>query len=238
MFQAIFFDLGATLWDDYPAELHQWRIVARLLGQRGVPTTAEGIEHLVDEVIASYCPSLTRSIIWRLLDGNQEQYWQVCGELVSELRQLYSDPAQFVKLNPLFPGVPGMLAELAQQFPLAVVSQHFAEAQHWLEVHGIAQYFSHTALSMQEELYKPDPRLFLTACSALSVEPQRVMMVGDRLDNDIWPANRLRMTSVRVLAEPYRRQQPRYHLDAPRFTLKQVTELPALLAFLDRVNGD
>ena len=237
MFDAIFFDLGGTLWNDYPAEQHQWRIVARLLSARGVITTPEQIEQQVDDVIASYCPALTRSIIWQFLDGDAEAYWELCEELVTELKQLYSDPAEFARLNPLFPGVPELLSELSQRFPLAVVSQHFAEARHWLEVHGIAQYFSHTALSMQEELYKPDPRLYLTACNALGVDPHKVMMVGDRLDNDIWPANRLKMISVRVLAEPYRRQRTRYHLDAPRFTIDRVTELPALLAFLDRVNG-
>ena len=51
------------------------------------------------------------------------------------------------------------------------------------------------------------------------------MMVGDRLDNDIWPANRLHMTSVRVLADPYRIQHPRYHNDVPHYTLERIGDL-------------
>jgi HAD superfamily hydrolase (TIGR01549 family) len=234
MLKAIFFDLGGTLWDDYPAELHQWGVAARLLERYGVHITAGEIAGMVDSVIASYCPSLTRSIVWKLLNGDEPAYWRFFAELIAELKRTYADPAEFKRLNPLFPGVPELLAELAARYPLAVVSQHFAEAEHWLEVHGIGQYFSHLALSLGEQLYKPDPRLYLTACTALGVEPEQVMMVGDRLDNDIWPANRLRMVSVRVLAEPYRRQQPRYHLDAPHFTIERVTGLPRVLAQVEQ----
>jgi HAD superfamily hydrolase (TIGR01549 family) len=233
MLKAIFFDLGCTLWDDYPAELHQWRITSRLLEKYGVQTTPAYLERLAHDVIDTYCPSLTRSMAWRLLKGDAGSYWKLFAELKEELLQTYRDPAEFIRLNPLFPGVPQLLAQLAERYPLAVVSQHFTEAKHWLEVHGIAKYFKFTALSMHEELYKPDPRLFLTACTALGVEPAQVMMVGDRLDNDIWPANRLRMVSVRVLGEPYRHQQPRYHLDVPQFTIERVTELPQVLASLD-----
>jgi FMN phosphatase YigB (HAD superfamily) len=58
------------------------------------------------------------------------------------------------------------------------------------------------------------------------------MMVGDRLDNDIWPANRLRMRTVRVLADPYRIQQPRYHGDAPDFTVERVADVAGVVESL------
>ncbi len=223
--RAILFDLGSTLWDDYPTELHHWQLLVRLLAKRGIETTFEDLLVLSERVIASYCPSLTRSMIYQLAGGRLELYHAVVDDLQREILERFADAAEFCRLNPLFPGVHELLETLAKSYPLGVVSQNFAEAQQWMKFHQIDEYFTSVSLSYKEQLYKPDPRLFLHACEALGVEPQTAVMVGDRLDNDIWPANRLRMVSVRVLADPYRIQQPRYHNDVPAYTLDCISEL-------------
>jgi HAD superfamily hydrolase (TIGR01549 family) len=227
--RCIFFDLGSTLWDDYPATLFIWRLITSLLNERGLPVTLEQITAKAHEVIASYSPSLNRAIIWQYVDGDRASYEEIVGTLVSELRERLDDPAEFRRLSPLFPGVREMLETLAKQYPLAVVSQHFAGVESWMGYHDIGGYFRHVTVSERERLYKPDPRLFLTCCNAVAVEPRDVLMVGDRLDNDIWPANRLRMTTVRVLSQPYRVQRPRYHTDAPDYTLEHTADLPQVL---------
>ena len=58
-----------------------------------------------------------------------------------------------------------LLESLARQYPLAVVSQNFSEARQWMKYHGIDDYFTSVSLSDKEQLYKPDPRLFLHACA-------------------------------------------------------------------------
>jgi len=223
--RAVFFDLGSTLWDDYPSELAYWETLSGIFARRGLAASLEQIMALVPEVIASYCPSLTRAIVWRTVGADRQLYDEVIAELVRHMLERFRDPAEFRRLNPLFDGVPVMLDLLARKYTLAVVSQNFAEAQEWMQFHGLSSYFEHTTLSGKEHMYKPDPRLFLRTCEALNVEPREVVMVGDRLDNDIWPANRLRMTTVRVLADPYRIQQPRYHCDVPDFTVEHTPEL-------------
>jgi len=229
MVKAILFDLGSTVWDDYPAELYQWSVLARLLSNFGIQVTHEEIIAKAYEIIPTYSPSLTRAIAWQYVNGDREAYFALIAELVKELKSKLSDPVEFKRLNPLFPGIPELLAELARDYPLAVVSQHYAEVERWMEDHEIGDYFKHVTVSGKEKLYKPDPRLFERCCQALDVAPQDVMMVGDRLDNDIWPANRLKMTTVRVLADPYRCQQPRYHTDMPDYTIEYTTDLPEVL---------
>lgn len=223
--RAVLFDLGSTLWDDYPAELHHWQLLVALLARRGIQTTFEDLLALSERVIASYSPSLTRAMIFQLVGGKLELYYAVVHDLQRELLERFREPAEFRRLNPLFPGVHELLETLAKSYPLAIVSQNFTEAQQWMKWHGIDDYFSSVSLSYKEQLYKPDPRLFLHACDSIGVEPHTAVMVGDRLDNDIWPANRLRMVSVRVLADPYRIQQPRYHNDVPAYTLAGIGEL-------------
>ncbi|MCC7478500.1 HAD family hydrolase [bacterium] len=229
MLKAICFDLGSTLWDDYPSELHHWEHVAAALQELGHDVSLEQIIAESEKVIETYCPSLTRSIIWRLCGGRREHYDAVLKRTVPLVLERLRDKQEFLRLNPLFPGVHDLLEELSQHYLLAVISQNFVEAQLWLEFHDLDGYFLLVSISARESLYKPDTRLFVNTCTALGVEPASAMMVGDRLDNDIWPANRIGMQTVRVLADPYRLQQPRYHNDVPGATIEAVAQLREVL---------
>jgi len=227
--KAVFFDLGSTLWDDYPAELHIWEALPAFLADYGVSTSLAEIIEVSKDVIRTYSPSLTRSIIWRYVDGDRDAYRTVVEKVVVQLKQTSNDPDLFRRFNPLFPGVPELLEKLSSRYHLAVVSQQFSEVERWMGYHGINQYFRHLSISGKEHLYKPDPRLFELPCNALNIPPHEVVMVGDRLDNDIWPANRLGMTTVRILADPYRIQQPRYHTDVPDYTYANTADCAELL---------
>jgi HAD superfamily hydrolase (TIGR01549 family) len=231
--QAICFDLGGTLWDDYPTELHHWNQLVEIFARHGIATSLDEFKALSEKVIHSYSPSLTRAMIWQTARADREVYEAVVSELIDTSLSLFRDPASFRKLNPLRRGVIEMLEELSQRYALAIISQNFSEATEWISWYGLGRYFKHVALSQREMLYKPDPRLFMRACEALDVPPTHTMMVGDRLDNDIWPANRLRMHTVRILADPYRVQQPRDMADLPDHTIEEITELPAIVAKLE-----
>ena len=226
MLKAIFFDLGSTLWDDHPLILDMWDSAAAILSHRGIPTTVADMEALSRQVIASYSPSLTRAIIWQRLNGDKQAYQEVMAEIAANSIKTFDDPAEFRRLNPLFPETKDVLAKLAPHFQLGVITQHFSEVRQWITYHGICQYFRHMAISNEQKLYKPDPRLFLGACRAIDVAPEECCMVGDRLDNDIFPANRIGMTTVRILKGPYVIQKERYHRDSPDYTISSIGELP------------
>lgn len=229
MIKAIFFDLGSTLWDDYPSELAVWDYLSTCLARRGIEASLEQIIERSQVGIHSYCPSLTRAIVWHYAAGERKLYDQVVEDIVQHMLQRFEAPDEFRRLNPLFAGVHELLQQLAARYPLAIVSQNFSEAAQWMAYHGLGDYFQHISLSRKEELFKPDPRLFVRTCDALKVHPRDVVMVGDRLDNDIWPANRLHMRSVRVLADPYRIQQPRYHCDVPDYTIDHIAQLTEVI---------
>jgi len=59
--------------------------------------------------------------------------------------------------------------------------------------------------------------------------------VESRLDSDIFPCNRMRMVTVRVLQTPWDRQQPRYHSDMPDYTIEKIAELRDVVK---RVEGE
>jgi FMN phosphatase YigB (HAD superfamily) len=94
-----------------------------------------------------------------------------------------------------------------------------------MERAGIARYFHHRGVSGTHGFRKPDVRVFLEACKALRVRPDECIMVGDRIDNDIVPANALGMLTVRFRTGRHAAQQPRSWDEQPDF---EFTDVPAL----------
>lgn len=80
-----------------------------------------------------------------------------------------------------------------------IANQRKAESAARLEWSGLLDHFEVTVLSGDVGLMKPDPRIFLLALQMAGCEASEAVMVGDRPDNDIVPAKRLGMATVRVL---------------------------------------
>ena len=75
---------------------------------------------------------------------------------------------------------------------------------------------------------KPDAAIFHLALEQAECAPGDAVMIGDRLDNDIRPANELGFRTVRILQGPGRLQQPREDGETPDATVADLDELAAL----------
>ena len=80
-------------------------------------------------------------------------------------------------------------------------------------------------LSSEVHLHKPDSRFFLAVCERISVSPENCCMVGDRLDNDIYPANVLGMRTIWVRTGPHAVQRPRVPEDVPDAVVESMREV-------------
>ena len=85
---------------------------------------------------------------------------------------------------------------------------------------GIRLYIDLVIASAEEGFEKPDLRIFKLAFDRANCKPEEAVMVGDRLDNDIIPANKIGMTTVWIkqgfggVAEPKSKdEQPDYTVD-------------------------
>lgn len=231
MITTILFDLGGTLWDDYLSVQATWEDIKQELSEVGIRLSDSKFKELVNFGIQSYSPSLTRAIVWQAVKGNYKLYQRILRRVISKLKARMRE--DFFKYNKLYAGVIGLLEELKGKYLLAVASNNFADAREWLDKFGLTGFFSDVTLSEEIWLFKPDLRFYEYILNKLSAKPEESMMVGDRLDNDIFPANRLGMTTVRVISDPFRVQKPRYHVDQPDFTIKNVTMLPQVLKLIN-----
>lgn len=105
-----------------------------------------------------------------------------------------------------------------------------------LAQHNLARIFDCYAISELLGCEKPDRRMFEHALHQLGILPgdyARVVMVGNNLSRDIKGANELGLISVWIDWAPRRAKVPADASEAPRYTIQNPAELPALIASLE-----
>jgi HAD superfamily hydrolase (TIGR01509 family) len=106
--------------------------------------------------------------------------------------------AEFAALAPPIAGADALVERLARRFKLGLIANQGPECRAWLAALGLLDHFAVVALSEERGLSKPDPDLFRWAIDRAGVPPSRCVMVGDRLDNDIAPAQAVGMATAWV----------------------------------------
>jgi putative hydrolase of the HAD superfamily len=81
-----------------------------------------------------------------------------------------------------------VLAQLAEKYPLQLVSNFYGNVDEVLRDFNIRQYFNGVIESAVVGVRKPDARIFMLGCVALGLKPEEVLVVGDSLKKDILPA--------------------------------------------------
>ena len=77
---------------------------------------------------------------------------------------------------------------------------------------------------------KPNHEIFHKALLGSNSSIDNCIMVGDRLDIDILPANELGMKTIRTLDSLYKIQEPMNKKETPLFTIHTLSELPEVLS--------
>ena len=138
----------------------------------------------------------------------------------------------------LFDKVEEVLTWLHQRVSLGLITNGPSEFQRTkIALLGIEPYFDSITVSGEVGSHKPDPEIFRVALSALSVEPEEALYVGDRPEADVAGARAIGMTAVLLRREylfPLR--------DGPEadYVLEGIEVLPELLLsqeWLDDGNG-
>ena len=62
--------------------------------------------------------------------------------------------------------------------------------------YGLLPYIQLVISSAEEGVAKPDLRIFKLALQRSSCRPERAVMIGDRIDNDILPAKQMGMHTI------------------------------------------
>src|SRR5580692_6991669 len=89
-----------------------------------------------------------------------------------------------------------VLEELRARWRLGLIANQPIECRNSLARRGLIEYFDVVAISDEPHLHKPDPAIYEWALKEAGCDPARTVMIGDRRDNDIDPANRCSMRTI------------------------------------------
>ena len=212
----IFFDLGWTLVNTEQAHLNRLTTTQAILSRYGRPYSLDQLMQLGTEAASKFAPKHFQGLV-DLLNMPPS----IRDDILATSR--YNKRAEL-----LYEGVPDVLATCAQRFRLGVIANQSSGTESRLISWNIHQYFSAIITSAGQGRSKPAIEMFVAAQQAAQCRPEEILMVGDRIDNDIGPAKSLGWNTVRIVSGFARRQRPRHPGECPDFTISTIRELLAL----------
>ncbi|MGF9697691.1 HAD family hydrolase [Paenibacillus sp. MABNR03] len=213
----LFFDVGDTLVDE-------WEPVDDIIGQfvreacsLGYPVKIEMVREIFASCYRKYEQWPMKVAIRTLISDERH-------------REQIQEKLKFRKeLEKPFAAADAVLKELSRHYRIGIIANQSPGTAERLESYGLRRYVDVLACSAEEGVSKPDPELYAVALKQAGCEPGEAVMIGDRIDNDIIPAKKLGMRTIRIL-QGYGRFQPELegqeHAD---WTIESLEQLIPLL---------
>lgn len=220
MITTVVLDVGGPILDEEEDFRAADAVLIDLLRTEGVDVTPEAFTEARAAAIASFSPSYNSATIWRLVAPDMGRFRRVRIAMTEALRHGRRSPT-------VRPEALEVLAALKERYTVALAGNQPREVRAALGEAGVLDYCSVDLLSDDLGIFKPDTRFFLAVLHAAGASAHEAVMVGDRLDNDIYPANILGMKTVHMLTGPFAAQKPRMPRDMPLRTIREMSELPA-----------
>ena len=199
----VFFDIGSTLIDETEADLH--RIHDMVAG--------------TDITEKAYCEKRFE-MIRKGIGGDQ-------GAI--EFFGLTKTPWHSEDEKPYEDAIPTLAELKRRKIKLGIIANQPPGTAQRLEKWGMIEFFDVIAASAELGISKPDPAIFGWALEQANCVAQNALMVGDRLDNDIAPANRMGIHSVRLLRGLGAFHEPQSSDEVPEYTIQMLSELLDLI---------
>jgi HAD superfamily hydrolase (TIGR01549 family) len=223
----VFFDLGQTLVSEWDFIDHFDRKFLEVLNGYGARIDMRGYKAVRDSIIRDRkighgsVSELAIEVCKVLLPvGYGESVVHIIDPAVKEGRKTLFRFAEGTEL---------VLKELSQKCDLGIIANQSKDIIELLQSSGFDKYFRVNAISGALGLKKPDPQIFEIALNEADRKASECMMVGDRLDTDICPANRLGMKTARVTDSLFALQEPREECERPDITALTLSEVPTAI---------
>lgn len=131
-------------------------------------------------------------------------------------------------LECLYPGVDEVLGTLSKKYKLGIIANQSLGTADRLHNWGIGKYFDVIISLAEENCEKPDLKIFELALKKANCRPDEAIMIGDRLDNDIVPANKIGMTTVWVRQSFAKFQSIKCEPEQPDYIISSINEIVEL----------
>ena len=135
-------------------------------------------------------------------------------------------PKWHKELEFLYPETKTVLKALKEKnFRLGIIANQSLGTKERLKNWGILEYFDVVIASAEEGVAKPDLKIFEIALNRAKCKPQNAVMVGDRLDNDVLPANKIGMKTIWIKQGFAEYSTPKSEYEQSDFVVQNLNEI-------------
>lgn len=124
-----------------------------------------------------------------------------------------------------YPSAAQCLEILSGKYKIGVIANQSLGTKQRLESYGLLKYIDLVVASAEEGAAKPDKRIFEIALERSGCKACDSVMIGDRIDNDIVPANLLGMRTVWIKQSIWRYWKQTNKAEEPDYTVGSLSEL-------------
>jgi len=223
MIKAIIFDLDDTLYDNNPLTEIALKQAIEVMINYGLKCNFEEAFEKIKEItknelkkdrfveIVKYFGPFNEEII----RAGKEKYYNADFDIIS-----------------LFPGAENLLESLRNNYKLVLITSGSRKQQNKkIDVLGIRDYFDHIFI---DELNEKD-KLFSFIPGLLNLNHNEILVVGDRIDQEIEIGNKLGMKTIRVLHGKFLNLQPDNINQEPHNSINEIEELIEILQFRNKL---
>jgi putative hydrolase of the HAD superfamily len=222
----IFFDLGQTLIDEWDFISYFDSKLLEILNGFGVRIDIRNYQAVRDSIIRDRKighGSIKELIleVCRLIapPGYDKSIWGRLDPLIKHGRK------EFFRF---FDDAEPTLKALSK-YEMGIIANQSEDITDLLNSSGLDKYFRVHVISSSVKMKKPDPKIFELALNQADRTADECVMIGDRLDTDICPANMLGMTTIRTTNSLFALQAPTKKCERADFTVTRLSEIPHLI---------
>jgi len=223
----IFFDLGQTLIDEWDYIAYFDQKFLELLNGFGARIDQRNYRAIRDSIIQDRkighgsVKELIIEVCKLLSPPGYEKV--IANRLEPHIRQGRRDLFKF------FDDAEPTLKALSKYCEMGIIANQSEDVAELIQKGGFAKFFKVQTISSSVKLKKPDSRIFELALGEAGQNAEDCIMVGDRLDTDICPANKLGMTTIRTTNSLFALQVPFRVCEQPTYTVAHLSEIPEIL---------
>ena len=226
-FPFIFFDLGQTLVDEWDYIAYFEQRFLELLNGFGARIDQRNYHAIRNSIIRDRkighgsVMELVMEVCRLLSPPGYEKV--IASRLEPQVKQGRHDLFKF------FDDAESTLQTLSKYCEMGLIANQSEDILELIEKSGFARFFKVKAISSSIKLKKPDSKIFKLALKQAGYIAKDCIMVGDRLDTDICPANTMGMTTIRITNSLFALQVPRMACEHPTYTVAHLSEIPRIL---------
>jgi len=181
--KAVAFDLDDTLWPIAPTiDRAEKAMTAWVIAQ--YPHVASQFDinnlRLLRASLVAANPALKNDVL-NLRRGTIRAAFEEAGESAEAAERAFDYFRTERNRVEFYPDVLPALARLRERFPLAVISNGFAD----LAAIGIHDHFTAVVSAHEVGVPKPDPKIYAACVERIGLKPEEIIYVGDDPANDV-----------------------------------------------------